>query len=111
MDVVVEILGTGVFIAVPGLMFVAVVMRALRRLPIFPQTFIRSLLLAIVVTPTVAFHTPHGARGFPAVLALIGNGPNGFADILPLGVLPIVTAWVLILVILWLPSHARGAVR
>ena len=108
MDVILEMLATGVFVAVPGLLLSVLVMRALRRSPIFLQCLIRSLLLAIVLTPTIALHTPHGARGFPAVLALIGNGPRGFADVFPLGVLPIATAWVLIFVIRWLHSRARG---
>jgi len=109
MDVIVEMLSTGVFIGVPGLILIVVVMRALRGSPVFLQRVIRSLLLAIALTPTVAFHTPHGAKGFPAVLALIGNGPRGFADTFPLGVLPIATAWVLIFTVLWFRSHARGA--
>jgi hypothetical protein len=51
MDVIVEMLSTGVFIAVPGSLLTALVMRALRRSPLFLQCFIRSLLLAIVLTP------------------------------------------------------------
>ena len=111
MDVIVEMLGTGILIAVPGLLLIALLMRVLSRSPVFLQCFIRSLLLAIVLTPTIAFHTPHGARGFPAVLALIGNGPRGFADALSLGVLPIVTAWVLIFTLLRLRFRSRETER
>ena len=109
MDVIVEMLGTGALIAVPGLLVVAVVMRMLRSLPNFLQRLIHSFLLAIVLTPTIAFHTPHGARGFPAVLALIGGGPSGFADSFSLGVLPIATVWVLIFIALWLRSRTGRA--
>src|SRR5688572_19176621 len=98
MDVIVEMFGNGVLIAVPGLLAIAVVMRMLRSSPNLLQWLIHSFLLAIVLTPTIAFHTPHGARGFPAVLALIGGGPNGFADSFPLGVLPIATVWVLVFI-------------
>jgi hypothetical protein len=109
MDVMAEMLGTGVLIAVPGLVLTALVMRALRRSPAFVQRLACSLLLTVALTPTVALRTPHGARGFPAVLALIGNGPRGLADVLPLGVLPITTVWVLIFAFSWLRSHRRDA--
>ena len=108
MDVIVEMLGTGAVIAVPGLLLIAVVMRMFRSSPNFLQWLIRSFLLALVITPTIAFHTPHGARGFPAVLALIGGGPSGFADSFPLGVLPITTVWVLIFIALWLRSRTTA---
>lgn len=101
MDVVMEIVGTGIFIAAPGLLFVAIVMRVLRRSAAPVQWLIRSLLVAVVLTPTIVIHNPHGPRGFPALLALIGNGPKGSADVLPLGVFPIAVAWILIFVFLW----------
>jgi len=109
MDVIVEMLGTGTLIAVPGLLVIAVVMRILRSWPNFLQRLIYSFLLAIVITPTIAFHSPHGARGFPAILALIGNGPGGFSDSFSLGVLPIATVWVLIFIALWLRSRTGRA--
>src|SRR5262245_24102328 len=108
MDVIMEMLIPGVFVAAVGLILIALVMTVLRRAPVSLQCPIRSLLLAIVLTPTIAFDTPHGVRGFPALLALIGGGPGGFADTFSLGVLPIVTAWALIFVILWLRSRKQS---
>jgi hypothetical protein len=105
MDMMADILGNAVFIAAPGLLVIAVVMRVLRRPPALLQDSIHSLLLAIALAPTIAIDTPHGPIGFPAVLALIGNGPGGFEDSIPLGVIPIATAWVLFFAVLWLRSQ------
>lgn len=100
MDILIEIVAVGIFLAVPGVLITMLIMRLIWSWPGLVRCLIHSLLLSLVLTPTVALHTPHGPRGFPALVALLGNGPHGSRDIMRLGVLPILAAWIVIFVIL-----------
>ena len=101
MDVLYEIVAVQIFLAVPGLLIDMLIRRLIRSWPMLLGCLTRSLLLALVLAPTVDVHTPHGPRGFPALVALLGNGPNGSRDAVRLGLVPILVVWIVTFVILW----------
>ena len=96
-----DIIANGILLVIPGGLIIMLIVKLTRRWPALLNNLVLSLLLALSLTPTVALHISHGPTGFPALIALLGRGPNGPEDITQLGVLPLLIAWSAIFRILW----------
>jgi hypothetical protein len=96
-----DIVGNGVVLAGLGLIVIVFASALIESWPVLIKCLIKSFFLALVLVPAIDVENPHGPTGFPALICLLGRGPNGPEDTVTFGILPLFVGWIVMFLILW----------